>query len=483
MSARSRLIALVTALVLAGAAVVAGGVALLLSNATKERSVADATIHSNAYLLQVTNVERLVVDVETGLRGYVITGHPLFLAPLRSAESVLPGTLTVLQQMAREQHEFVPQAQSLTTAVQTYLSTYVPAVMHLATTDLRRAQTVSATLTGKHLVDRIRSRADTLAVLVTARQTADQRATRRSADHSIAEAVVVLALLTLFTAIIGAVLGRLLLGRERARERSERTRKILQQSLLPRVPQVPGCEIAVRFTPAGVGDLVGGDFYDVFELEPRRWVIIVGDVAGKGAEAAAVTAMARWTLRSAMLSQLPPEQALQFLNDAMLREDIDQRFITIAYALLTVRQDYAEVSVACAGHPAPVLVPAAGDPEPLATHGDLLGAWPEIRVRSIDMRLSPGDSLVVYTDGVTDQGPQVSRAPAAVLGEHPPQASAESLAMLLERYAHDLGGPHRDDIAILALRYVGESGGAVVSVGGDPGGRWLSEPVEELSTT
>ena len=239
-------------------------------------------------------------------------------------------------------------------------------------------------------------------------------------------------------------------------ERSERTALTLQESLLPAVlPPIPACELAVRFTPAGEGDLVGGDFYDVFAVGPDRWAIVVGDVCGKGAEAAAVTAMARWTLRSLSGNAVAPADALRFLNAAMLRDDFDERFITLAYLLVTVRAGQAHVTVACGGHPAPVLVPATGQATAIDARGDLVGIWPELRLQTADVRLDPGDSLVVYTDGVTDQGPQARRPPEAVLGGRA-DASAASLADSLQRHALPAGEEQRDDIAILALRFVGD---------------------------
>ncbi len=231
---------------------------------------------------------------------------------------------------------------------------------------------------------------------------------RDSADTAVAEAIAVLVALTLLTVLLGAFLGRLALARDRARARSERTAAILQRSLLPHgLPTVPRCELAVRFRPAGAGELVGGDFYDVFALGKGRWAIVLGDVCGKGAEAAAITAMARWTLRSYITDTDDPAEPLRFLNASMLRQDLDGRFITVAYLLLSTERDRAQVSVACAGHPAPIHVPALGEPVAVDARGPLLGVWPDIDLETERLVLMPGDSLVVYTDGVTDQGPEL----------------------------------------------------------------------------
>jgi serine phosphatase RsbU (regulator of sigma subunit) len=322
------------------------------------------------------------------------------------------------------------------------------------------ARSLATTLRGKQLVDAIRAQTAALENAVSARQTERQQMSRDSADTAVAEAIAVLVALTLLTVLLGAFLGRLALARDRARARSEQTAAILQRSLLPHgLPTVPRCELAVRFRPAGAGELVGGDFYDVFALGKGRWAIVLGDVCGKGAEAAAITAMARWTLRSYITDTDDPAEPLRFLNASMLRQDLDGRFITVAYLLLSSERDRAEVAVACAGHPAPIHVPALGEPVAVDARGPLLGVWPDIDLETERLVLMPGDSLVVYTDGVTDQGPDlVPDVPNVMLAARGPRPSAERLAAVLERYADQLHGTERDDVAIVAMRFLGESG-------------------------
>lgn len=237
--------------------------------------------------------------------------------------------------------------------------------------------------------------------------------------------------------------------------RSEYTARTLQQSLLPAViPDVPSCELAIRFAPAGAGDLVGGDFYDVFAVGDEHWAVVIGDVCGKGPQAAAVTAMARWTLRSFAGSLRPPADVLRSLNDAMLRQDLGGRFITIAYALLSVSASEARVTVACAGHPPALFVSDAGEAAPLGAQGDLLGIWPEIRLEQVDLRLGAGDSLVLYTDGVTDQGPGAARSPEQVIRDLGSEPSASALADALRDAAERSSPVARDDVAIVALRFL-----------------------------
>ena len=245
-----------------------------------------------------------------------------------------------------------------------------------------------------------------------------------------------------------------MLSRERARRRSETTVEVLRQSLLPTsLPAIPGCDLAVRFHPAQAAELVGGDFYDAFAVSDGRWAIIVGDVCGKGAEAAAVTAMARWTLRSLASWSVGPEEALRFLNRAMLGEDLAGRFITVAYLLLTIENGSARVSLACAGHPPPILVPSVGDPRLLPSRGTLLGIWPDIRLQTTELALEHGDTIVLYTDGVSDPGPGPERQPAEAFRDHARGAGADQLAGTLERYATSPREAHRDDIAIVAVQF------------------------------
>jgi sigma-B regulation protein RsbU (phosphoserine phosphatase) len=182
-------------------------------------------------------------------------------------------------------------------------------------------------------------------------------------------------------------------------------------------------------------------------------------VCGKGAPAAAVTAMARWTLRSFARSTHRPADALRSLNDSMLRQDLQGRFITIAYVLLRVGDGEARATIACAGHPPAIFVSAAGEPSTVPSSGDLLGIWPDIRLAETEQRLGPGESIVLYTDGVTDQGPGTTRSPERALRTRARGSSANELADALHEEADTWGGTPRDDLAIVALRFSPDSAG------------------------
>ena len=456
MQRAARLPARIALVVGAGALLVALGVTLLLVNTVKLHDSADATGRSDAYLVAAIDLERLVVDAETGLRGYVITGRPVFLAPTHDAQQGYAQARAALTHAATKDGEFLAQTAALEHASDAYMTGYLPKTLRLAARDLPASRAYGTTSTGKQMVDDVRARATLLQRLVSAREDTRQDTAKSEASHSTVEAVLVLVLLTAGTLLLGVFLGSLVLSRERARERSERTVEVLRQSLLPTsLPAIPGCELAARFHPAREAELVGGDFYDAFAVSDGRWAIVIGDVCGKGAEAAAVTAMARWTLRSLASWSVGPDEALRFLNRAMLGEDLEGRFITGADLLLTIEEGTAHASVACAGHPPPILVPGSGDPRELPTRGTLLGIWPDIRLQTTELALEHGDTILLYTAGVSDAGPGPERQPAEALRGLGREAGADQLADALERYATQPREPRRDDIAIVAVQFTG----------------------------
>ena len=232
----------------------------------------------------------------------------------------------------------------------------------------------------------------------------------------------------------------------------------LQSSLLPPVlPDLPGMEIAAAYHPAGSGLEVGGDFYDVFNTAEDQWYAVIGDVCGKGAEAAAVTALARYTIRAAAVRRRSPSAILRWLSDAMVQQSVDGdgRFCTIACAHLDLSRSPARVTVACGGHPLPLVVRAGGAVEEFGTPGTLLGlvAHPDLQDRSAELR--SGDTLVLYTDGLTEAGapehvwePEDLAAAACASAGGP---AAATVSRLLTAATGAVPVP-RDDIALLALR-------------------------------
>jgi serine phosphatase RsbU (regulator of sigma subunit) len=179
----------------------------------------------------------------------------------------------------------------------------------------------------------------------------------------------------------------------------------LQRSLLPpHLPDIRGVEIATRFRPAGDRNDVGGDFYDIFQTGPNRWAITIGDVCGKGPDAAAVTALARHTLRAtAIRGGDQPDELLRALNDAMLVDNpTDFQFCTVAFAGLEVGNGFNRLAVSSGGHPLPIVLRAGGEVESVGEPGTLLGVVPDPDLSCAQFELFRGDTLVFYTDGITE---------------------------------------------------------------------------------
>jgi serine phosphatase RsbU (regulator of sigma subunit) len=176
----------------------------------------------------------------------------------------------------------------------------------------------------------------------------------------------------------------------------------LEESLLPPLlPNVAGLEISARYRPADDRSRVGGDFYDVFRTADNRWAIVIGDVCGSGPEAAAITGVARYSIR-ALAADHDPSGALARLNDILLGQGSDGRFVTAILAEVTDGPDGIVLTLANAGHPGAVILRDDGRTELLTSRGPLLGTFPGVSTINESTTLDPGDAIVLYTDGVTE---------------------------------------------------------------------------------
>ena len=259
--------------------------------------------------------------------------------------------------------------------------------------------------------------------------------------------------------LVEALAQRIALAVEGALQYRERAHvaQTLQASLLPAaLPEIPGIALAAEYVAAGGGMDVGGDFYDVFALDDGAWILVIGDVLGKGAEAAAVTALARYTVRAVAGRSPSPATTLAALNDEMLRQrNPDRRFVTAVLARLEPRADgSARLVVASGGHPPPVLLRAGGDPEVVPCPGTLLGVEADARSFDQEVELAAGDTLVLYTDGVTEARRDKPLTPedlAAALRASAPDGAA-AVAREVVRLAEVGGaGALRDDLAVLVV--------------------------------
>ena len=255
----------------------------------------------------------------------------------------------------------------------------------------------------------------------------------------------------------------------------------LQRSLLPRdLPQPPGVQVAARYWPADTTSEIGGDFYDLFDIGSGRWGVTIGDVCGKGIEAAALTGVTRHTIRAAARHLDSPADVLGWTYEAIQAYD-SETYATVCFAFLRLSDDGGELDIALAGHPGPMLYRTDGTVESLGTSGTVLGlVEPHLSVARYD--LGPGDTVVFYTDGITD-APGRQAVPHDELEqavresrEAEPAETADAIRACIER--HRPGGSG-DDTAILVLRFAGtpETSGADRPMGaGCAPGRLISHP-------
>jgi PAS domain S-box-containing protein len=240
-------------------------------------------------------------------------------------------------------------------------------------------------------------------------------------------------------------------------ERSHIARTLLRALLPRRLPETPGLEIASFYQPAGaMRTEVGGDFFDVFELGEGIWGIVVGDVCGKGVEAAAVTGMARHTIRASALREPSPRLALEDLNGVMLRED-GERFCTVALGRIETNETSAHLTVACGGHPSPFLVRRRGKLETVGTPGSLLGVFANVAIEDRSVTLKPNDLAVFYTDGLIDSRHPTPLDEGALRGIVQACAgkSAQETVDTIARAVADPAGEAPDDICVVAVRVAG----------------------------
>lgn len=251
---------------------------------------------------------------------------------------------------------------------------------------------------------------------------------------------------------------------ENARLYTERARiaHTLQKALLPEsLPEIPGAELSARYCAAGELNDVGGDFYDVFDQGVNRWMLVIGDVCGKGPRAAGVTALARHTLRAAAMSEQSPAEMLATLHRALRRQPIGADLCTVCLVAMEQAMGHTRLTVALAGHPPPLLLGADGEVSLVGEHGTLLGVLDPITVGLARIDLPPGDTLLLYTDGLPDAGgagTQLGEAAMIELCRKAPRASLEGMLEHIEREAVNYAeGSLRDDLALLGIRvHIGE---------------------------
>ena len=241
-------------------------------------------------------------------------------------------------------------------------------------------------------------------------------------------------------------------------KREYETAAALQRSLMPSaLPAFDSVLFGARFRPAGTGEVVGGDFYDVLDLGEGRFVAWVGDVQGKGPQAAAAAALARYTMRAGTRHEASPARLLQALNDAVLAQsEPGDRLLTVACVAGSVNGDALELELAIAGHPSPLLMRQDEPCREWGSPGPLIG-FENASFSSDSVALEPGDLLVLYTDGLTDSHAPRRFLPVEELcrlaDELDRTVLGDVLDWLLDSARTEEDELPRDDIALLGLQF------------------------------
>jgi sigma-B regulation protein RsbU (phosphoserine phosphatase) len=248
----------------------------------------------------------------------------------------------------------------------------------------------------------------------------------------------------------------LLLSKARAEQSEAQARALaqtLQQTLIPpETPHIPGLDVGAVYRPAGDGTEVGGDFYDVFRTGPDDWVVTLGDVSGKGVEAAVVTALVRYTIRAAAVEHSLPAAALQVLNTVLLT-DASDRFCTVVLLRLRRSDTGFSCELAVAGHPLPLLRRPDGSVREVGEHGSAVGLVEDPEVPDTALSLEPGDTLVLFTDGVPEARRDrdfygLERLMSVVAPGGPAQSVADRVVDDVVAFQE---GSTRDDAAVVVL--------------------------------
>ena len=220
-------------------------------------------------------------------------------------------------------------------------------------------------------------------------------------------------------------------------------------------PEITGLDVAASYRPAGAGDEIGGDFYDVFEAAPDDWIVMVGDVCGKGVAAATVAAVARYSVRGAAVRQRRPADILSVLNQVLLQDESD-RFCTAVIVRLRRRGEAWVIEVSVAGHPSPLHVVPGRGPAPVGTPGPLLGVFDDAAYSQTELELGTAEAVVLFTDGVTEGRRDADFYGDARLVTTVGEAAGGSAAALVERLTTEVvefqRRRPRDDIVVVAVR-------------------------------
>ncbi len=244
---------------------------------------------------------------------------------------------------------------------------------------------------------------------------------------------------------------------QRVLEEKSRVAAALQASMVPpSLPDVANSELASKYEPAGDGSEVGGDFLDVFGLDQETWALMLGDVSGKGAEAAAVSAAARYTLRALARTDHSPATTLREVNTRLLAQTDDERHCTLVYGHLRPSGHGMSVTLALAGHHQPLVLRVTGEVEEIGRLGTALALFDRPELHNTALALAPGEVLFLFTDGLVearrDRDMFGSERVAELLRRHGHLPVDDLAAVTVDAVRDFHGGQLADDLALVLVR-------------------------------
>lgn len=412
---------------------------------------------------QIAAVEVLtsVVDQETGVRGFVITGKDSFLVPYTEGRERGARALAALRSLFADRPDIGTLVDLVAVDLAAWQIQRAEPEIVAARVDLASARKLVDGSGGTTLFDRLRGSLAELSATIDRHWAESKHQNTRAFTIVLVTATISATILVLMAVFLLNQARRWLTQARTIEDRLRSTIGTIQSSLLPTaLPELDHVGLAVTYRPASPDADVGGDFYDL-NVSPAGIVTIsIGDVCGHDIHAAVVTGLVRHTINAASQHLVDPADVLRWANQALNSNDTDGRFVSAAHAHLHPVDvgGRARLDVALAGHPYPVVIPAdGGAPYEVGTAGTLLGVTRNPMITTARILMEAGDQLVLYTDGLTENSqPRLSTEDLlALVGRCRGATASATESSLMTAYDELDRRDQHDDIAIVVLQLLG----------------------------
>ena len=398
------------------------------------------------------------VDQETGMRGFVITGAEKFLEPYTAGRQRSTEALATLRTIFVGDDELLALVGNVSVGLRNWQTKFAEPNVNVARSDLETARNRVATGRGKAAFDQLRNSVRDLSTTIDRRLADSKDRSANAFTILLVTAIIVGGILILVAVVLLDRSRRWLTQAATLERRLRSTIGAVQASLLPTaIPEFDHVEVALAYRPASTDADVGGDFYDLNTSQSGLVTISIGDVCGHDIHAAIVTGLARHTINAASQHLIDPADVLRWANQALISHDTGGRFVSAAHAHLHPPNPdgHAFLDIALAGHPYPILIPADGRPAfEIGTAGTLLGITADPRITTTRITLAPGDQLLLYTDGLTENSrPRLGAADFLTVVDNSRRSTAAETQTSLMQHYDTLDRPNRhDDVAVVVVQ-------------------------------